>query len=50
MGQWLKVWAPNAGGTGLILGLGTEIMHAMGVDKINLKKKKRKETLPAPSQ
>ena len=48
VGQWLKVWAPSAGGTGLILGQGIEILHAMGVAKINFKK--RKETLPAPSQ
>ena len=41
MVQCLKVWAPNAGGTGLILGQGTEILHALGMAKIKEKKERR---------
>ena len=41
MVQCLKVWAPNAGGTCLILGQGTEILHALGMAKIKEKKGRR---------
>ena len=28
--QWLRLFAPNAGGTGLIPGWGTKILHVAG--------------------
>ena len=38
--QWLRLWASNAGGSGLIPGWGTKILHAMKYDQ-----KKEKENI-----
>ena len=39
--QWLKLQAPNAGGTGLIPGQGTKILHAARHEALKQNKKKK---------
>ena len=39
MVQWLKLCAPNAGGTGSIFGLGTKIPHSFQCDQKERKKR-----------
>ena len=41
---WLRQWALNAGGAGLILGWGPRILHAEDTAKIKKKKKRLKKT------
>ena len=46
MVQWLRLWASEVGGTGLIFSQETKILHAMQHSLINyeLSLKKKKET------
>ena len=49
VGQWLRVWAPNAGGLGLILGQGTRTqMLQQKVWMLQLKKTKQNKTFYMP--